>query len=200
MPALTDRVALAGKAWRLHLLALTALAQFLALLALADPLAVPGRAIRDVVAPLLPLAMAAAMVACSVALVHSVLEVRHRRWHVRRITLAALTLAAGTASALLAAALQPSLDPLVLARNTALFVGVVLLLGDRSANYTLLLLAAYGMISWILGAGGMGQPAQPWALPMRSIDDTAALTISALALGLGLARLALQPRRLPDPA
>lgn len=198
MPALSSRVTLTSKAWRLNLLVAVALAQTLALIALADPLAVPGRSISDVVAPLIPLAMAAVMVTCSHSLVHSVTEVRHPHWHARRITLTVMALVASTASALLATAVQPTLDPLVLIRNTALFIGVVLLLGDHLASQALLLLTAYAMTSWILGAGGMGQPAQPWALPLLPAQDPTALTVSALALTLGLIRLARQPRRMPD--
>jgi hypothetical protein len=196
--ALTDRVVLTSKAWRLHLLAVVAVTQSLALVALAVPIAVPGRAISDVVAPLLPLSMAAVMVTCSRSLVHNVTEVRHRHWHARRITLTFITLTASTVCALLATALQPSLEPLMLIRNAGLFVGFVLLLGDQHPSQSLLLLTAYAMVSWILGSGGMGQPAQPWAVPLLPASDPVALTLTTLVLALGLTRLALQTRRVPD--
>lgn len=191
-------VALA-RAWRLRAL-LTAAGAELALVGWLDgPLPIPGRSVRDVVTPFAPLAFGFGLLACSRALVSATLELRHPRRPARRLGFLLAVFAAGVLTALGAHAIAPSVESAMLVRNLVFFCGVVLLAGEARMSAALLGLVSYCTVAWIIGAGGMGMSAKPWALPLLPSDHWGAALVAACTGAAGMLRFVLARPTLSRP-
>ncbi|PJI84864.1 hypothetical protein [Luteimicrobium subarcticum] len=178
-----------ARAWRLPLVAAGLAVYGLLAALLAGPVTIPGRTVKDVVAPLLPLLVVGAYTAAQHVLVTATVERRHPRYRWRRLLLVALTLAGGALVAALVG-LCSDVSPLVLDRNLALFLGVVLLAGPAATDGALVVLTLFGAGSWILGSHGAGVPPASWALPLALPDAPAAAAAGCAALVGGLVRVA----------